>query len=71
MKKVFLVKIKTLNKSRVWDYEPNTEIITPVLTNSSYNAERKIDSRYWGSEYPDYTIQSIKECDCFLFKPLI
>lgn len=71
MKKVFLVTIETLNKETEWDYEPNTEIIIPVLTNSAYNAERKIDTRYCGSEYPHYRIRSIKECDKFLFRPLL
>jgi hypothetical protein len=71
MKKVFLVTVETLNQVREWDYEPNTEIIIPVLTNSAYNAERKIDTRYCGSEYPTYRIKSIKECDNFLFKPLL
>jgi len=71
MKKVFLVTVETLNQVKEWDYEPNTEIIIPVLTNSAYNAKRKIDTKYWGSEYPTYRIKSIKECDNFLFKPLL
>ena len=71
MKKVFLVTIETLNKLKEWDYEPHTEIIIPVFTNSAYNAERKIETRYWGSEYPTYKIKSITECDNFLFKPLL
>ena len=71
MKKVFLVTLETLNESTEWDYEPNTEIVIPVFTNSAYNAERKISTRYWGSEYPIYRIKSIKECDNFLFKPLL
>lgn len=70
-KKMFLVRIEMLNKFKEWNYEPNSEIIIPVLTNSAYNAKRKIDTRYWGSEYPDYRIKSIEECDNFLFKPLI
>lgn len=71
MKKVFLVTIETLNELKEWDYEPHTEIIIPVLTNSAYNAERKIETRYCGSEYPVYKIKSIIECDNFLFKPLL
>jgi hypothetical protein len=71
MKKVFLVTIETLNVLKEWDYEPHTEIIIPVLANSAYNAERKIETRYWGSEYPVYQIKSIVECDRFLFKPLL
>jgi len=70
-KKVFLVTIKTMNLVKEWCYEPNMEIIIPVLTNSSYNAQRKIETRYWGSEYPMYRIISIVECDNFLFSPLI
>lgn len=71
MKKLFLVTIETLNELKEWDYEPHTEIIIPVLTNSAYNAERKIETRYWGSEYPTYKIKKIVECDNFLFKPLL
>jgi len=70
MKKVFLVTVETLNQVKEWDYEPNTEIIIPVLTNSAY-AERKIDNKYCGSVYPTYRIVSIKECDSFLFKPIL
>ena len=71
MKNVFLVTIVTENKMKEWDYEPNTEIIIPVLTNSAYNAERKIDKEYWGSEYPAYRIKSIVKCDTFLFRPML
>lgn len=71
MKKIFLVKIETTNKLKEWHYEPHSEIIIPVLTNSFFNAERKIDTRYWGSEYPSYKIKSILECDNFLFKPIM
>jgi hypothetical protein len=71
MKKIFLVTIETLNIQKEWHYEPHSKIIIPVLTNSAYNAERKIDSRYWGSEYPHYEIKSIVECDNFLFQPLL
>ena len=71
MKKIFLVTIETTNIIKEWEYEPNTKIIIPVLTNSEYNAERKIESKYCGSEYPDYKIKSIIECDNFLFKPII
>ena len=71
MKKVFLVTVETLNQVKEWDYEPNTEIIIPVLTNSAYNAVRKINTRYWGSEYPIYRIKSIKKCDDFLFEPIL
>lgn len=71
MKKVFLVTIQTCNKFEEWDYKPNTEIIIPVLTNSAYNAVRKIETRYFGSEYPDYIFKSVKQCDYFLFQPLL
>jgi hypothetical protein len=71
MKNVFLVTIVTENKMKEWDYEPNTEIIIPVLTNSAYNAERKINTKYWGSEYPVYRIKSIVKCDTFLFRPML
>lgn len=71
MKKIFLVTIETTNIIKEWEYEPNTKIIIPVLTNSEYNAERKIESKYFGSEYPDYKIKSIVECDNFLFKPIL
>lgn len=71
MMKVFLVKIETLNKIKEWDYNPHTEIIIPVRTNSAYNAGRKIDTSYWGSEYPSYRVRTITECDNFLFKPLL
>ena len=69
--KVFLVTIETLNVYKEWDYEPNTEIIIPVRTNSEYNALRKVSTKYSGSEYPTYKIKSVKECDNFLFKPII
>ena len=68
---MFLVTILTLNKSKEWEYEPETEIIIPVLTNSRYNAERKIYSKYCGSEYPSYWIKSTQECDRFLFQPIL
>lgn len=71
MKKIFLVEIETKNQSKEWEYKPNSKITIPVLTNSSYNAERKIETKYFGSEYPEYKIVSIKECDSFLFKPII
>lgn len=71
MKNIFIVTIVTTNQIKEWDYEPNTEIIIPVLTNSAYNAERKIDTKYCGSEYPDYIIKSILKCDTFLFRPII
>lgn len=71
MKNIFIVTIVTKNQIKEWDYEPNTEIIIPVLTNSAYNAERKIDTKYCGSEYPPYIIKSIVKCDTFLFRPII
>lgn len=69
MKKVFLVRIEILSEE--WDYKLKKEVIIPVRTNSKYNAKRKINTRYWGSEYPIYNIKSIEECDNFLFKPLL
>lgn len=71
MKNVFLITIVTENKIKEWHYEPNTEIIIPVLTNSAYNAERKIEKKYLGSEYPTYRIKSIVKCDTFLFRPML
>jgi hypothetical protein len=68
---IFLVTIETTNITTEWSYKPNTEIIIPVLTNSLINAERKIETLYCGSEYPDYIIKSIVECDAFLFRPII
>lgn len=71
MKNIFLVTIVTENKMKEWNYEPNTDIIIPVLTSSAYNAIRKIDAKYCGSEYPLYKITSIVECDKFLFRPML
>jgi len=69
--KTFLITILTQNEIKEWDYEPNTEIVIPVVSNNSYNAERKFSNRYCGSEYPCYKIISIIECDNFLFKPIL
>ena len=69
--KIFLIKIVTLNKFKEWNYEPNTEIIIPVQTNSSYNALKKFDNKCWGSEYPDFKILSVTECDKHLFQPIL
>mgnify|MGYP003657044536 CR=1 FL=1 len=71
MKRIFIVNIETDNKIKEWGYEPKTQIAMPVLTNSRYNAERKVRTRCCGSEYPNYIIRSIKECDRFLFKPIV
>lgn len=71
MKKVFLITIETLNQVKEWDCEPNSEIIIPVLTNSALDAEWEINTRYCGSEYPTFRIKSIKQCDNFLFKPIL
>lgn len=71
MKKVYLVTIRTKNKNKEWSYEPNTEIIIPVLASTRYFATKKIETQYSGSEYPEYDIISAKECDKFLFKPLL
>jgi hypothetical protein len=71
MKNIFLVTIVIKSQTIEWGYEPNKEIIIPVLTNSAYNAERKIDNKYVGSEYPDYEIKSIVKCDNFLFRPIL
>ncbi len=71
MKNIFLVTIETTNKNKEWNYEPNTKIIIPVLTNNIRNAEIKVSNRCCGSEYPDYKIISIVECDKFLFAPII
>lgn len=71
MKKLFLAKIEITDKVRNWNYYPGDIIIIPVLTNSKYNVERIIGTRYWGSEYPNYKIISIDYCDDFLFKPLL
>ncbi len=71
MKKIFLVTIQITSALKEWDYEPNSNIIIPVRTNSKYNAQRKIETKYSGSEYPLYKIKSIKECDGFLFQPML
>tara|TARA_R110000868_G_scaffold261761_2_gene519926 strand:- start:1205 stop:1420 length:216 start_codon:yes stop_codon:yes gene_type:complete len=71
MKKIFLVTIVTQNKTIEWDYEPNTEIIIPVSAKSSSKAWEKVDDEYQGSEYPQYEIKSVVECDKFLFRPMI
>ena len=71
MKTLFLVTIETDNKIKEWGYEPSTNITIPVLTNSKYNAERKVRTRCCGSEYPSYIVRAIKKCDNFLFKPII
>lgn len=70
-KKKFIVKIRTTNTIKEWDYEPNTEIDIPVLAKTAYNAERKVISKYIGSEYPNYVVTCISECDNFLFKPIL
>lgn len=69
MKKVFLVKVEITSEDG--GYKLNEEIIIPVLTSSAYNAERKVENRYWGSEYPGYRIKSIIKCDNGFFKPMI
>jgi len=71
MKKTFIVTIETINQLKEWGYEPNTVIQIPVTTNNKYNAIRKVESMYCGSEYPSYVIRSINECDSFLFQPLL
>lgn len=71
MKNLFLVTILTENQIEEWNYKPNTQIIIPVSAESSDEAYEKVDDEYNGSEYPAYTIQSIVECDKFLFRPMI
>ena len=68
---VGLMKQQLLDQDNYKNILSLHNIIIPVFTNSAYNAERKIETRYWGSEYPTYKIKSITECDNFLFKPLL
>jgi hypothetical protein len=69
--KVFLIDIITTNKLKEWHYEPNTEITIPVRSNNYYNALRKFENTCWGSEYPSYRIVGVRDCDTFLFCPML
>lgn len=69
MKTIFLVTIEI--KTNAWDYKEGMKIIIPVNTNSGYNAEKLVENRFCGSEYPLYNIVSIEKSDSFLFKPIL
>jgi len=68
-KHLHIVKIEIL--STEWDYVKGQEILVPVLTTNKYHAERKVNSKFWGSEYPSFDIKEITKCDTFLFSPII
>lgn len=71
IEKMFVVKIKTTNKQKEWDYLPKTEILIPVSAKNSNSARKKVDTICSGSEYPDYEFVEITKCDSFLFSPII
>lgn len=68
MKNIFLITIEIL--ANEWDYVIGQEIIIPVLSNNAHNAESKFNTRYCGSEYPNYNIKSVVKCDDFIFSPM-
>jgi hypothetical protein len=70
MKKLFKVTIRLTNKLKEWGYEPNSKLEIPVYTNNKYNAQRKVENKYWGSEYPMFDVISISEYDDF-FQPIL
>lgn len=65
--KWFIVDIEILSDE--WDYKKGQVISMPVNTSSGYNAFRKIDNYYQGSEFPPYKILRVNMCDDFLFNP--
>jgi len=71
MDKMYIVTIVTTNGLKEWDYEPSTTIHIPVVAQDEEEAETKVKNRYWGSEYPSYEIISSKQCDDFLFMPIL
>jgi len=76
-KKIFLVEIEFTGVDQwyVKDGEPlyanGDSVIIPVMTNNAYNAKRKVDNSFCGSEYPSFNIKSVEKCDEFLFKPIL
>jgi hypothetical protein len=69
--KVFLIDIITTNKVAEWRYEPNTEITIPVRSNNRHNALLKFNCTCSGSEHPAYKVLGVRECDSFLFTPML
>jgi hypothetical protein len=68
--KLFLVEIETQNKTPELNYLPKTRVIIPVNAINGDKALDKVRNTHWGSEYPVYNVESVKECD-WLFKPIL
>jgi len=68
-KRILIVEIEI--KSNEWNYIKGQKIFIPVLAGGFTKAIQRIESNFWGSEYPQYNVINIIECDDFLFKPLI
>lgn len=65
--KLFVFEIKI--NSNEWNYKKGQKIMIPIQSNNSHNAYMKFDNKYNGSEFPNYKLIVIHECDKFLFNP--
>ena len=71
IRRVFLFELQFLDDSCIGlGYKKNMFTTVVVESSSQYNAVRKFNNAYWGSEYPSFVIISIKEADQ-LFAPLL
>ena len=68
-KRLFIAEIEI--KSDEWNYTKGQKVFIPILAGGFAKAYQRIESNFWGSEYPQYNVIKIIECDKFLFKPLI
>lgn len=51
-----------------WDYVVGQTIFCPVFAKTLKNARTRFDNEHWGSEYPNYSVKTVHECDsdgCF------
>lgn len=61
MKNIFLISVKI--EEKCWSYEKDQIIIVPVQASTKWHALTKAESRWEGSEVPNFSIVKIEKCD--------